>query len=255
MTLTLATSNLLAEGPYRKTRLGTIQGPQVPLESRTAAFRKYFENTNTEIHFFQELDENWQKILIESAACKGDKLIVRTCRKLKLAIAYNAVRFIDMQLLMHHREAGILAISLYDTVLRNRLKLVNVHADWGRAGNFISSFEEAFQGNDDSTIVGGDFNLDSNNKVFFDDFFMKYGYIELSSNVSFTAKYVRDASQPVKLDLLISKNIQSYSSVSIYPEDFNKLLPHTIDPMFNPKDPNNHYSDHVILTCSISYAP
>ena len=40
-----------------------------------------------------------------------------------------------------------------------------------------------------------------------------------------------------------------------YPEDFNKLLPHTIDPMFNPKDPNNHYSDHVILTCSVSYAP
>jgi hypothetical protein len=257
--LIVATSNLLAERPYSKIRGGVVQGPILPLEVRLLLFKKYLEKrSDTDVFLFQEIDNHWENALKEFSQSKGYSFIVRPCRKLKIGIVFKSNRFENCQIQAHHKEAGFLSIDIFDKSLNTSIRLVNVHADWGKAKDFANHFHEIFQTQGEPIIIGGDFNLDNilenENKSFFDELIYHHDYMELSSEVPFTAKYVKNASQAVKLDLLVSKNIQSYSSVSIYPEDFNKLLPHTIDPLFNPKDPNNHYSDHVILTCSVSYA-
>ena len=109
-------------------------------------------------------------------------------------------------------------------------------------------------------IIGGDFNLDSldpasknGNKAFFEDLIAKNDYVDLTSGLPFTAKYVKDATKAVKIDLVLTKNTTPAGIASIYPEDFNKLLPHTKDYLFNAKDPRNHYSDHAMITVSVHY--
>jgi len=73
------------------------------------------------------------------------------------------------------------------------------------------------------------------------------------TGLPFTAKYVKDATEGCNIDLVLTKNTTPAGIASIYPENFNKLLPHTEDHLLNAKDPNNHHSDHAMITASVHY--
>jgi len=255
MMLTISTSNLLAENAYIKKRADVVQGTILPLNNRLLFFEKQHEKCTTDVFLFQEVDENWEKVLLEFSEKYGYSLLIRPCRKLKMAIAFKINRFQwNNNFEYHHVEAGIFSVSLLDKLRNVQIKLVNIHADWDKAKNSEMHFNDIFQNHEQPVIIGGDFNLDKNkNELFFNELISKNNFTELTSELPFTAKYVKDASQGFKIDLLLTKHTSLNSSASIFPNDFSKLLPHTEDASFNPNDHNNHYSDHAVVTSCLSY--
>jgi len=258
--LTLSTSNLLAQKPYTKIRKDVEQGPLLALEDRISMFRQQLVKNNSDILLFQEVDENWEKVLYEFSETQGYVLLIKPCRNFKIAIAYKSDRFQGRPFEKHHPEAGIYSVSLLDRLQNKHIKVVNIHADWGKAECFSDAFTDLFQVDDEPIIIAGDFNLDSldpvsknGNKAFFEDLIAKYAYMDLTSGLPFTAKYVKDATKDVKIDLVLTKNTTPSEIASMDPKSFNKLLPHTKDHLFNTKDSNNHYSDHALITVSVHY--
>jgi hypothetical protein len=258
--LNLSTSNLLAQKPYTKIRKDVEQGPLLDIDDRISKLRQQLVKSNSDIFLFQEVDEHWEKVLYEFSETHGYFILIRNCRKLKMAIAYKSDRFQGSSLEKHHSEVGIFSISLFDKLQNKHIKVVNIHADWGKANLFTDSYNDIFQNQDEPMIIGGDFNLDSldpssknENKAFFEDLIARNEYVDLTSGLPFTAKYVKDAKQGCNIDLVLTKNTTPSGIASIFPENFNKLLPHTEDHLFNAKDPNNHYSDHTMITVSIHY--
>ncbi len=258
--LTLSTSNLLAQKPYTKIRKDVGQGPLLAMDDRISKLRQQLVKNNSDIFLFQEVDEHWEKVLYEFSETHGYFILIRNCRKLKMAIAYKSDRFQGSSFEKHHSEVGIFSISLFDKLQNKHIKVVNIHADWGKVVCFSDIFTEIFQDYGEPIIMAGDFNLDSldpasknGNKAFFEDLIAKNEYVDLTSGIPFTAKYVKDATKAVKIDLVLTKNTTPSGIASIFPENFNKLLPHTEDHLFNAKDPNNHYSDHTMITVSVRY--
>lgn len=258
--LSLSTSNLLAQKPYTKIRKDVEQGPLLAMDDRISKLSQQLLKSNSDIFLFQEVDEHWEKVLNEFSLTHGYFILIRDCRKLKMAIAYKSDRFQGSSFENHHLEAGIFSVTLFDKLENKHIKVVNIHADWGKAVCFPDVFTEVFQDDGEPIIMAGDFNLDSldpasknENKAFFEDLIARYKYVDLTSALPFTAKYVKDATKNVKIDLVLTKNTTPSGIGSIHPEDFNKLLPHTEDSLFNAKDSNNHYSDHAMITVSVHY--
>ncbi len=251
---------MLAERPYTKIREDVEQGPLLALEDRISMFRQQLVKNSSDIFLFQEVDEHWEKVLYEFSETQGYVLLIKPCRNFKIAIAYKSDGFQGSTFEKHHSEAGIFSVSLFDILQNKHIKVVNIHADWGKSMFYSDAFTDIFQEYDEPIIIAGDFNFDSKdpvskngNKAFFEDLIAKFEYMDLTSSLPFTAKYVRDATKDVKIDLVLTKNTTPSGIASIYPENFNKLLPHTEDHLFNAKDPNNHYSDHTMITVSVRY--
>jgi len=258
--LTLSSSNLLAQKPYTKTRKDIKQGPLLALEDRISLFRQQMVNNKSDIFLFQEVDEHWENVLNEISASQGYSLLIKPCRNLKMAIAYKSDRFQESTDIKHHSDAGILSITFFDKFQNKHIQVVNIHADWGKANLFKDSYKDIFQNQVEPIILGGDFNLDSlnpasknGNKAFFADLIAKNEYLDLTSRLLFTAKYVKDATQGCKIDLVLTKNTTPVKLASVYPDSLSRLLPHTTDDFFNPADPLNHFSDHAVVSCSIKF--
>ena len=73
--LTLSTSNLLAQKPYTKIRKDVEQGPLLAMDDRISKLRQQLVKNNSDIFLFQEVDENWEKVLNEFSVTYGYILI------------------------------------------------------------------------------------------------------------------------------------------------------------------------------------
>jgi hypothetical protein len=254
----LICANLLAEKPYSKfTSNHGGQRLYLTPEVRKDLFVHAFETHEADIYFLQEVDENWKSVLSDILLPKGYTFLVAACWSSSMAIAFRTERFRDPLIELVHPDAGIQAVSLLES--NRRLKLVNIHARWGNAADFIREYYNAFrfQG---PLLVGGDFNLDkplekptdNMNKEFFTDIMHICKLDELTSELQVTAKHVKDASRFEKLDLILGKDVQR-KSIELIPADPNCLIPHTTDPLFDANHAGNHFSDHGMLLCNVSY--
>ena len=175
-----------------------------------------------------------------------------------MAVGFKSSRFKLLGDVQIWPEAGIMALNLFDLKEQMAFVLVNVHADWGRAGLYRNDFESAFKPVG-PLVIGGDFNLDdfikpgeNQNKDIFDCLMETCQLNEFSSGLDFTAKSVHNASFPVKLDMVMGRRFIPLETFRI-PSRFVHLVPHTRDEQFRLDDENNHFSDHAALVVALEY--
>ena len=243
----LATSNLLAEKPYR--RYGRVE--LLDFAKRSNKFLIQIQELMPDVILLQEVDELWREYIESNIIKLSYDVHFGSCWSSGLAIIWKE----DMMKPSNAQpinfpEAGILSIELINSKLNEQIRFVNLHAPWGKAERF-DKFYGSVVAVDSPILIAGDFNTNSpNSNYFFGKLFnSERAYKEFTESVRFTARNVKTNNEE-KLDYIIGKNI-SGKDTCVYPKELSLLLPHCQGGDYSINDEKNHYSDHALLISNI----
>jgi endonuclease/exonuclease/phosphatase family metal-dependent hydrolase len=247
----IATSNMLAEKPYRKYGKAEF----LEFDARAAKFRQLVRATLPDLLLLQEVDDAWRQLLLDSLPGLGYAVVTGPCWSSGLAIAYRGERFAVQGQPREYADGGVLLVPFLDQGLRLPFTAVNLHAPWSKAAQHAEAYGGLIPP-EGAVIVAGDWNTDGKPENTNESFLLgqlmagSRGFSELTAPAAFTARGVRN-NQPEKIDYVAVRGFPG-GSVTVVPEKVEHLLPHAPGGVFDPRDPLNHFSDHAWVMAQIA---
>jgi endonuclease/exonuclease/phosphatase family metal-dependent hydrolase len=245
------TANLLAEKPYQK----YSKAARLDFGQRSEKFYRQISTLMPDVLLLQEVDTWWREYLELNLSRLGYSMHFGACWSSGLAVLWReTMKKAGSIPPLNFSDAGVLAMELEFVATSERIHFINLHAPWGKAENFDQDYLSALEGKS-PVLIAGDFNTDdpernNNAHYFFQQLFRSdKGFKELSEGLSFTARNVK-SNNAEKLDYMIGLNL-SGSDTQIYPKELSLLIPHSPGGTYDPKNEENHFSDHALVMATL----
>lgn len=276
--LKVISSNLLHEYAYNNYL--KAKNLKIELATRNKKFKAFLKQEKADIICLQEFHEESWKAIVEEFAQENDYTLLeelnpdaREGLKTRLGILINNKTIESKGKTYTNKHAKIMSQRCLDKTNNQEFVVFNIHAPWGQGGKKRDQTEKykkciKFAGKL-PIIAVGDWNTDGNpednknKEILLETVFSPAdGFEDISNGLAHTARSVHAMDDAQKIDYVVTRGFKKPQLVTTEPphspQGFNLLLPHTDNSngasSFNPKSPDNHWSDHAAVIVDFDIA-